>query len=85
MCDFYELCITWFPDYFKCVEESGFLIVPKCNKPRDEMGDCMKKWFADENFQAQMTQEYLKHRSYYRRTGKPAVVRSSRAKAGSVA
>ncbi|KAK3926966.1 COX assembly mitochondrial protein-like protein [Frankliniella fusca] len=55
----------------KCGGEAGFLVTFKCRKERDELLECSKRWFHDEGLRSECTEEFLKQRSYYRRTGKP--------------
>lgn len=55
----------------KCGGEAGFLVGFKCRKERDDVLECSKRWFYDESFRNECTEEYLKRRSYYRRTGRP--------------
>lgn len=55
----------------KCGGEAGLLVGFKCRKERDSLLDCSKKWFYDEDFRQECVEEYLRQRTYYRRTGKP--------------
>lgn len=55
----------------KCGGEAGLLVGLKCRKERDSLMDCSKKWFYDEDFRQECIEEYLRQRSYHRRTGKP--------------
>lgn len=54
-----------------CGGKEGLLYAFKCRKEKDIMFKCSERWFYDEGLRSQMTEEYLKRRSYYRRTGRP--------------
>lgn len=58
-------------DFSKCCKENGFKMTFKCRDENRALWNCVEKWFFDEEFKEKCTQEYLKERSEYRRTGIP--------------
>ena len=55
----------------KCGGEASWAVGWKCRKERDELLECSKRWFYSEELRNECTEEFLKQRSYHRRTGKP--------------
>ncbi|KAL6260127.1 hypothetical protein P5V15_007664 [Pogonomyrmex californicus] len=58
----------------KCVAEvkdSGLLHVIKCREENDRMKKCMERWYYDQDFIKECTEQYLEERSEFRRTGIP--------------
>jgi len=55
----------------KCGGEASWTIGWKCRKERDDLLECSKSWFYSEELRNECTEEFLKQRSYYRRTGRP--------------
>ncbi|KAE8740932.1 hypothetical protein FOCC_FOCC013544 [Frankliniella occidentalis] len=64
----------------KCGGEAGLLVTFKCGKEKDELIECSKRWFHDEGLRNECTEEFLKQRSYYRRTGKPGYLHNQEEK-----
>ena len=55
----------------KCGGEATWTVSWACRKERDDLMECSKQWFHDEGLRQECTEEFLRQRSYYRRTGKP--------------
>lgn len=64
-----EKCVKEVGEFNKCCVDTGFLMVVKCRKQTNELKECLTKWYNDEEFKQQCTEEYLAERSEYRRTG----------------
>lgn len=65
-------------DFSNCCKDSSFLMVVKCREQNAALKSCLMKWFTDEKFKEECTQEYLEERSQYRRTGIPVKSRRTR-------
>ncbi|MCL4125932.1 UNVERIFIED_CONTAM: hypothetical protein GTU68_040365 [Idotea baltica] len=44
-------------------------MVYKCRDENSELWKCLERWYYDDAFRDRCTQEYLKERSDFRRTG----------------
>ncbi|XP_026726282.1 COX assembly mitochondrial protein homolog [Trichoplusia ni] len=64
-----EKCIAEVAEFEKCCKESALLMVVKCRRENSVMKDCLGNWYQNDEFKQQCTEEYLKQRSEYRRTG----------------
>ncbi|XP_076674822.1 COX assembly mitochondrial protein homolog [Andrena cerasifolii] len=71
-------CTQEVTDFSKCCKDSSFLMVVKCREQNAALKSCLTKWFTDEKFKEECTQEYLEERSQYRRTGIPLKSRTAR-------
>lgn len=71
-------CTQEVTDFSKCCKDSSFLMVVKCREQNAALKSCLTKWFTDEKFKEECTQEYLEERSQYRRTGVPVKRRTTR-------
>ncbi|RWS12031.1 COX assembly mitochondrial protein-like protein, partial [Dinothrombium tinctorium] len=61
----FAICNT----FEKCGKDHGLLLTFKCRQENRAMVECMTKWYRDENLIKECTEEYLRMRSEYRRTG----------------
>ncbi|XP_012527514.1 COX assembly mitochondrial protein homolog isoform X2 [Monomorium pharaonis] len=64
-----EKCVDEVKEFHDCCLKSGILHVVKCRRENDKMQECMKKWFYNEDFIKECTEQYLDERSEFRRTG----------------
>lgn len=71
-------CTSEVEAFSKCCAESGLLMVVKCRKENSDLKACLTKWYNDEDFKQECTEEYLAERSEYRRTGIGKKQRESR-------
>lgn len=62
-------CISEVEAFSKCCVDTGLLMVVKCRKENTDLKACLTKWYNDEGFKQECTEEYLAERSEYRRTG----------------
>ncbi|KAJ8972362.1 hypothetical protein NQ317_018475 [Molorchus minor] len=66
-----EKCVKEVADFSACCTDSNLLMVVKCRKENTALKNCLTKWYENEDFREYCTQEYLKERTEYRRTGIP--------------
>ncbi|KAJ8894298.1 hypothetical protein PR048_006913, partial [Dryococelus australis] len=64
-----EKCAEEVKAFTACGKDAGLLVVVKCRKENAVMKSCLNKWYHDEEFKRQCTEEYLTERSEFRRTG----------------
>ncbi|XP_067665949.1 COX assembly mitochondrial protein homolog [Haliotis asinina] len=64
-----EQCAEQVKEFGICAKEAGLLLPFKCRKQAKQMHICLSTAYADQAFIDECTQEYLKERSEYRRTG----------------
>lgn len=64
-----EKCINEVKDFHNCCLDSGILHVVKCRKENEIMKSCMERWFYNQDFIKECTEQYLNERSEFRRTG----------------
>ncbi|CAK1586974.1 unnamed protein product [Parnassius mnemosyne] len=64
-----EKCVQEVADFNHCCIESSILMVVKCRKENSVMKSCLSSWYQNEDFRKLCTEEYLKERSEYRRSG----------------
>ncbi|XP_063829531.1 COX assembly mitochondrial protein homolog [Ostrinia nubilalis] len=64
-----EKCPKEVFDFEQCCKESSLLMVVKCRKQNSALKDCITAWYRNDEFKQLCTEEYLKERSEYRRTG----------------
>ncbi|KAK0083776.1 hypothetical protein PV325_008234 [Microctonus aethiopoides] len=64
-----EKCAEEVKGFYECAKDAGLLVVFSCRKENLVMRSCLQRWFHDENFIADCTNQYLDQRSEYRRTG----------------
>ncbi|XP_011633850.1 COX assembly mitochondrial protein homolog [Pogonomyrmex barbatus] len=66
-----EKCVAEVKEFHNCCLDSGLLHVIKCRKENDRMKKCMERWYYDQGFIKECTEQYLEERSEFRRTGIP--------------
>ncbi|XP_031840998.1 COX assembly mitochondrial protein homolog [Nomia melanderi] len=66
-----ENCHEVVEEFSKCCVDNSFLMVVRCRKQNSALKSCLVKWFNDEKFKEECTQEYLNDRREYRLTGIP--------------
>lgn len=64
-----DKCIKQVEAFTKCCVDTGFFMVVKCRKENADLKECLTRWYNDEEFKKECTEEYLQERSEYRRTG----------------
>lgn len=64
-----EKCIAEVKAFETCCADASFLMVVKCRKENTALRDCLTGWYQNEDFKKLCTEQYLKQRSEYRRTG----------------
>lgn len=57
--------------FTECCKASSILMVVKCREQNAQLRDCLGRWYKDDGFKKICTEEYLKLRSEFRRTGVP--------------
>ncbi|KYO26949.1 COX assembly mitochondrial protein-like protein [Alligator mississippiensis] len=67
-----ELCSDKVQDFTKCCQETGFLMVIKCQQENAALKECLTAYYSDPAFYEECKMEYLKQREEYRKTGIPA-------------
>ncbi|XP_020291579.1 COX assembly mitochondrial protein homolog [Pseudomyrmex gracilis] len=66
-----EKCVDEIKEFHQCCLNSGLLHVVKCRKENNIMKACMEKWYYNEDFIKECTEQYLNERSEFRQTGIP--------------
>jgi len=64
-----EKCIPEVQAFTDCCKAASVLMVVKCRNQNTNLKACLTKWYNDEEFKKQCTEEYLHERTEYRRTG----------------
>lgn len=64
-----EKCVEEVEIFGKCCQEAKLLMVSRCREETSQLKSCLTKWYQNEEFRQLCTEEYLKQRSEYRRTG----------------
>lgn len=64
-----EKCIKEVAEFEKCCKESSVLMVAKCRDENSALKGCLTGWYQNDEFKKVCTEEYIKERSEYRRTG----------------
>lgn len=64
-----EKCTQEEADFSECCKKSSLAMVIKCRGENNKLKSCLAKWYQDEDFKKFCTEEYLKERSEYRKTG----------------
>ncbi|XP_019364328.1 PREDICTED: COX assembly mitochondrial protein homolog [Gavialis gangeticus] len=67
-----ELCSDKVQDFTKCCQETGFLMVVKCQQENAALKECLTAYYKDPAFYEECKMEYLKQREEFRATGIPA-------------
>ncbi|KAL6435244.1 hypothetical protein ACFW04_005367 [Cataglyphis niger] len=76
-----EKCIKEVKEFHDCCLNSGLLNVVKCRKENEIMKSCMEKWYYNQDFIKECTEQYLNERSEFRKTGIPKKRRNTRIEA----
>ncbi|XP_011688195.1 PREDICTED: COX assembly mitochondrial protein homolog [Wasmannia auropunctata] len=79
-----EKCVDEVKEFHDCCLNTGILHVVKCRRENDKMQDCMKKWYYNDDFIKECTEQYLDERSEFRKTGVPKKQRNVRLQGGSM-
>lgn len=64
-----EKCTEEVKAFSDCCKAAGVIMVVTCKNENSVLKACLTKWYNDDNFKKQCTEEYLKERTEYRRTG----------------
>lgn len=64
-----EKCTKEVQDFEKCCKESSLSMVITCRKQNALLKDCLSNWYQNDDFRCICTEEYLKERGEFRRTG----------------
>jgi len=64
-----EKCPSQVAAFSDCCKDHGLLMVVKCRKENDALKECLTQWYNNAEFRQQCTDEYLRERAEYRRTG----------------
>ncbi|XP_077667373.1 COX assembly mitochondrial protein homolog isoform X1 [Eretmochelys imbricata] len=64
--------------FTKCCQESGFLMVVKCQQENAALKECLTTYYNDPAFYEECKIEYLKQREEFRATGIPAKQRQQK-------
>uniref|UniRef100_A0A8C0GTV7 COX assembly mitochondrial protein n=1 Tax=Chelonoidis abingdonii TaxID=106734 RepID=A0A8C0GTV7_CHEAB len=67
-----------FKTFTKCCQESGFLMVVKCQQENAALKQCLTTYYNDPAFYEECKIEYLKQREEFRATGIPAKQRQQK-------
>ncbi|KAK9506346.1 hypothetical protein O3M35_008301 [Rhynocoris fuscipes] len=73
-----EKCSAEVEDFNQCCLANGYSMVFKCRNENNKMKSCLSKWYQNDEFRRECTEEYLKERSDFRRTGIPIKRKISR-------
>lgn len=50
-------------------------MVVKCRKQNSELKSCLERWYKDDQLWTECTEDYLKERTEFRKTGEPRKIR----------
>lgn len=64
-----QKCVKEVSEFELCCKASSLLMVVKCRDQNSALKDCLGSWYKNDEFKQMCTEEYLKERSEYRRTG----------------
>lgn len=64
-----EYCNEQLKNFHDCAKEAGLLVTFKCKPIYNVFVECSNKWFNDEGLREEVTQEYLRKRDKFRKTG----------------
>jgi len=64
-----ERCSKEVQEFTKCCKASSVAMVIQCRQENSALKSCLTSWYHNEDFKKECTDEYLKERSEYRRTG----------------
>ncbi|XP_076654119.1 COX assembly mitochondrial protein homolog [Halictus rubicundus] len=75
-----EKCQTEVQEFSKCCADNNVLMVVKCRNQNSALKSCLTKWYTNEKFKEECTQQYLNERRKFRSTGIPNKSRFSQLK-----
>lgn len=64
-----EKCTKEVGEFEACCKDASLLMVVKCRKENSALKDCLSSWYRNDSFRQLCTEEYLKERSEFRKTG----------------
>lgn len=64
-----DKCVQEVTAFNECCKRSSVAMVVNCRNQNFELKACLTKWYQNEDFKKECTEEYLAERSEYRRTG----------------
>lgn len=64
-----EKCTKEVAEFERCCKDSSLLMVVKCRHENSVLKDCLSNWYQNDDFKQLCTEEYLKERSEFRKTG----------------
>jgi len=64
-----EKCIPEVQAFTECCKGASVLMVVKCRSENTTLKACLTRWYNDEGFRKECTDQYLTERTEYRRTG----------------
>jgi len=64
-----EKCSEEVRAFSECCKSSSLAMVLTCKDQNETLKTCLTRWYKDDEFKKLCTEEYLKERSEYRRTG----------------
>jgi len=64
-----ERCSKEVEEFTKCCKESSIAMVVHCRQQNSALKSCLTSWYQNEDFKQECTEEFLKERTEYRRTG----------------
>ncbi|KAG6443313.1 COX assembly mitochondrial protein homolog [Manduca sexta] len=64
-----EKCTQEVAEFEKCCKDASLLMVVKCRPQNSALKDCLSSWYQNQEFKDLCTEQYLKERSEFRRTG----------------
>ncbi|XP_022184088.2 COX assembly mitochondrial protein homolog [Nilaparvata lugens] len=68
-----EKCVDLVKAFMECGKQNKILFFMNCRAENKLMQECYARWFNDEGFRQECTNEYLKERAVYRRTGETVI------------
>lgn len=74
-----EKCVKEVQEFSTCCKNANIMMAFRCRDVNNALVSCLTKWYNDPAFREECTQEYLKERSEYRRTGIPKPSKRRRA------
>ncbi|GAV02246.1 hypothetical protein RvY_12837 [Ramazzottius varieornatus] len=64
-----DKCQAEYRAFEACGKAAGLAVITRCRQENNRMKQCMEKWYTDPSFVNECTEQYLKERSEFRRTG----------------
>lgn len=64
-----EKCPQQVQEFEKCCKESSLFMIFSCRKQNSALKGCLTEWYQNDEFRQLCTEQYLKERSEYRRSG----------------